>query len=264
MDVFDAGKSLDLLARIIGADPGPGAAPGGGGGRGALRPSAAGAAHRRRAAGRAPALERRSSWPTAWPTRPAAWTSSNTATWASGRASRSPTSSTSEQARRLFRRLALLDLPVFSGWLSAALLDQPPADAEDLLDELVNAQLVEIDGTGSGVHSQYRFHDLIRVFARERLAAEEPAAERMAALERALGALLYLAEEAHRGYYGGDYLRLGQRRAALAAARTGWWSSWWEIPWPGSSGNAPRWSPGYGRRPRPGSPSCAGVWRSPR
>ena len=105
--------------------------------------------------------------------------------------------SASEQARQLFRRLALLDVPVFSGWLSAALLDQPLADAEDLLDELVSAQLIETTGSGSGVDSQYRFHDLIRVFARERLAAEEPAAERKAALERALGALLYLAEEAH-------------------------------------------------------------------
>jgi tetratricopeptide (TPR) repeat protein len=116
--------------------------------------------------------------------------------------------STGEQARQLFRRLALLDLPAFSGWLSAALLDQPLAQAEDLLDDLVNAQLIETTGTGSGVHSQYRFHDLIRVFARERLAAEEPAAERKAALERALGGLLYLAEEAHCRHYGGDYVGL--------------------------------------------------------
>jgi DNA-binding SARP family transcriptional activator len=116
--------------------------------------------------------------------------------------------SASEQARRLFRRLALLDLPVFSGWLSAALLDLPVDSAEDVLDDLVGVQLIETTGTGSGVHSQYRFHDLIRVFARERLAAEESVAERTAALERALGALLYLAEEAHSRYYGGAYVRL--------------------------------------------------------
>lgn len=116
--------------------------------------------------------------------------------------------STSESARRLFRRLALLDVPVFSGWLSAALLDKPLPVAEDLLDDLVNAQLVEVTGTGSGLASRYRFHDLIRVFARERLAAEEPSAERWAALERALGALLYLADKARARYYGGDYARL--------------------------------------------------------
>jgi DNA-binding SARP family transcriptional activator len=116
--------------------------------------------------------------------------------------------SASEEAKRLFRRLALLELPTFSGWLGAALHDQPLALAEDLLDELVNAQLIEITGTGSGGRSQYRFHDLIRVFARERLAADEPPGERAAALERAFGALLYLAEQAHSRLWGGEYARL--------------------------------------------------------
>jgi DNA-binding SARP family transcriptional activator/Tfp pilus assembly protein PilF len=115
----------------------------------------------------------------------------------------------SDQARRLLRRLALLEQPAFSGWMSAALLDLPLTGAEDLLDELVTAQLVEITGTGSGVHAQYRFHELIRVFARERLATEEPAAEQQAALARALGALLYLAEQARRRCTGGSYVRLG-------------------------------------------------------
>lgn len=125
--------------------------------------------------------------------------------------------STGEQARQLFRRLALLDLPLFSGWMSAALLDMPLPQAEDLLDDLVNAQLIEITGTGSGVHSHYRFHDLIRVFARERLAAEEPVTERKAALERALGALLYLAEEVHSRHYGGDALQSDASRWPLPA-----------------------------------------------
>lgn len=116
--------------------------------------------------------------------------------------------SVTDQARRLFRRLALLEMPVFSGWLSAALLDRPLSVAEDVLDDLISAQLVESTGGGSGVHSQYRFHDLIRVFAREHLAAEEHEAERTAALERALGALLFLADKAHYRYFGGDYARI--------------------------------------------------------
>jgi DNA-binding SARP family transcriptional activator/tetratricopeptide (TPR) repeat protein len=115
---------------------------------------------------------------------------------------------TSEEARRLFRRLALLDIPVFSGWMSAALLDRSLPDAEDLLDDLVSAQLVDAIDGGPGVYNQYRFHDLIRVFARERLAAEESAADRQAALDRALGALLFLAEEARSRFYSGDYLRI--------------------------------------------------------
>ncbi|HTA03971.1 MAG TPA: BTAD domain-containing putative transcriptional regulator [Streptosporangiaceae bacterium] len=111
-----------------------------------------------------------------------------------------------EAARRLLRRLALLDVPVFTGWMSAALLDQPPTVADDVLDELVSARLIEPADSRMGAHSQYRFHDLIRLFARERLAAEEPAAEQRAALERALGALLFLAEKARNRDLGGSYV----------------------------------------------------------
>jgi DNA-binding SARP family transcriptional activator len=110
------------------------------------------------------------------------------------------------QVRQLFRRLALLDIPLFSSWLCAALLDVQLDVAEDLLDELVTAHLIETCGGASGVHCQYHFHELIRVFARERLAAEEPAAERAAALERAFGALLHLAEQANHRFYGSDYI----------------------------------------------------------
>ncbi|WP_216592277.1 ATP-binding protein [Verrucosispora sioxanthis] len=109
-----------------------------------------------------------------------------------------------DEARRLFRRLALLDFPAFGGWVSAALLDQPLADAQDLLDELVDAQLVEITGTEGGPRAQYRLHDLIRVFARERLAAEECATDHSAALARVLGGLLFLAEQAHERLHGCD------------------------------------------------------------
>ncbi|MEV7014054.1 BTAD domain-containing putative transcriptional regulator [Streptosporangium sp. NPDC051022] len=114
--------------------------------------------------------------------------------------------SASEDARRLFRRLAILDSQLFSAWTSAALLDQPLADAQDLLDDLADAQLVETTGAGRGLHTQYRFHDLIRVFARERLAAEESVGERSAALSRVLGGLLFLAEAARRREYGADVL----------------------------------------------------------
>ena len=116
--------------------------------------------------------------------------------------------SVGEDARRLFRRLTILDAQIFSAWVSAALLDQPLHIAQDLLDDLADAQLIETTGVGYGVHSQYRFHDLIRVFARERLAAEEPPAERNAALSRVLGGLLFLAEAAHRREYGGDYVQI--------------------------------------------------------
>ncbi|GIH67829.1 AfsR/SARP family transcriptional regulator [Sphaerimonospora thailandensis] len=112
----------------------------------------------------------------------------------------------SEEARRLFRRLAILDTHIFSAWTSAALLDRPLTDSQDLLDDLADAQLVETTGVGRGMHARYRFHDLIRVFARERLAAEESPAERNAALARVLGGLLFLADAARHREYGTDVL----------------------------------------------------------
>jgi DNA-binding SARP family transcriptional activator/tetratricopeptide (TPR) repeat protein len=122
----------------------------------------------------------------------------------------------SDPARRLFRLLAVVDTPIFSAWVCAALLDRPLADAHDLLDDLVDAQLVDIDGVGPS--RQYRFHELIRVFARERLAHEEQLAERAAALRRVFGGLLFLAGEAHRKLYGE-----GNKDLHSAAAR-------WRMP----------------------------------
>jgi DNA-binding SARP family transcriptional activator len=129
----------------------------------------------------------------------------------------------SDAARRLLRRLALLEVPVFSGWVSAPLLDEQPVDADDVLDELVSARLIEPIGIGSGAYGQYRFHDLIRLFARERLTAEEPAAQQRAALERALGALLLLSEEARHRLAWGSYVApdIGAYRYPLPGSLTG-------------------------------------------
>jgi DNA-binding SARP family transcriptional activator len=107
----------------------------------------------------------------------------------------------SEQARRLLRLLGMLDMPSFAEWMPAALLDASPFDAQDYLDELVTAQLIEAAGAHRG---QYRFHALIRLFAVEHLAAEEPPAARSAALQRVISALVNLAEEAQRR--SGDYV----------------------------------------------------------
>ncbi|MBO3747601.1 winged helix-turn-helix domain-containing protein [Streptosporangiaceae bacterium NEAU-GS5] len=114
----------------------------------------------------------------------------------------------SDDARRLFRRLAILEAPIFAAWTSAALLDCHLDEGQDLLDHLADAQLVEIVGNGRGIHVQYRFHDLIRVFARERLAAEEAPAERGAALLRVLSGLLALVDAA-RSRENADWIPLG-------------------------------------------------------
>ncbi|MFJ4283503.1 BTAD domain-containing putative transcriptional regulator [Streptomyces massasporeus] len=105
---------------------------------------------------------------------------------------------------RMFRLLGVLSVPEFSAWAGAALLDIHPVDAEDLIEQLVDAQLLEPVSVGVG-HVRYRFQDLLRLFARECALAEDTEEERRAAVRRAGGVWLALAREAHRRIYGGDY-----------------------------------------------------------
>jgi tetratricopeptide (TPR) repeat protein len=100
-------------------------------------------------------------------------------------------------ARRALRLLGLLDVPSFGAWVAAAVLGVPPAGAEDLIERLVEAQLLEVTGgSGTSGTDRYRFHDLIRVLARERAEAEDPPADRQAAIRRAFAGWLTVAEEA--------------------------------------------------------------------
>jgi DNA-binding SARP family transcriptional activator/tetratricopeptide (TPR) repeat protein len=89
-------------------------------------------------------------------------------------------------AGRMFRLLGLLDVTDLSVPLAAAVSGGSDGVAEKLLDLLVDAQLVENDAPG-----RYRMHDLLRLYARERAAAEESAVEQAAALRRAFD--FYLA-----------------------------------------------------------------------
>ncbi|MEU7278059.1 BTAD domain-containing putative transcriptional regulator [Streptomyces sp. NPDC045431] len=88
---------------------------------------------------------------------------------------------------RAFRLLGLADGPDISLAAAAAILDLPEQDTEDLLESLADCSLLE-----SVTPGRYRFHDLVRLYARacaER--DEQPSSEREAALERLLG--FYLA-----------------------------------------------------------------------
>ncbi|GLY79307.1 AfsR/SARP family transcriptional regulator [Actinoallomurus iriomotensis] len=108
-------------------------------------------------------------------------------------------------ARRLFRLLGLLDTPDFAVWTAAALLDGTPRTAQDLLDELVDVRLLSVTATSAARGVRYGFHDLVRIYARERAEAEEPEDARRAALVRAFGAVLALTEIVHRADEGGDH-----------------------------------------------------------
>ncbi|WP_434599945.1 hypothetical protein [Streptomyces sp. A5-4] len=90
-----------------------------------------------------------------------------------------------QPVRRSFRLLGLLQARTFPAWAAAALLDCPVEIAEAHVDALVDIGLltaVGADGTG---RPRYRMHDLVRLYARERATAEEPAGLREAALGRA-------------------------------------------------------------------------------
>jgi len=120
------------------------------------------------------------------------------------------------EGKRLFRLCGLTTTPDFPEWIAAPLLDLDPYDADEVVESLVEAQLLDTVRY-PGERLRYRFHDLIRVYATERLNTDEAPEDRMNAVERLLGAWLARAEQAHRKEYGGDYTIL--------------------------HGNAPRWHP---------------------
>jgi tetratricopeptide (TPR) repeat protein len=108
---------------------------------------------------------------------------------------------------RLLMLLSSLGATEFGGWVAAPLLETEVAEAADVLEELVEARLVEVQ-TGAGYQARYRLHDLTRIFAGERLARDVAAAERAAAQHRLLRCWLFLVYQAHRREFGGDYLVL--------------------------------------------------------
>lgn len=92
---------------------------------------------------------------------------------------------------RAFRLLGLADGPDISLAAAAALLDLDVESAEDLVESLVDASLLE-----SAAPGRYRFHDLVRLYARSCAERDEhPPSERAAALSRLLD--FYLATAAH-------------------------------------------------------------------
>jgi DNA-binding SARP family transcriptional activator len=107
-------------------------------------------------------------------------------------------------ARRLFIRLCLLGSSEFASWVSAPLLDMSPDVAVDLLETLVDAHLVEVYNAEDG-SPRFRLHELIRIYAMERLALDEPVEDRTRSLQRLLGCWLAVATMAHRRIYGGDF-----------------------------------------------------------
>jgi tetratricopeptide (TPR) repeat protein len=98
-------------------------------------------------------------------------------------------------ARRFFRRLALVPGRDFDAALAAVLGGVSIEGAWDALDELVDLGLLQ-DSTSS----RYRFHDLVRLFARDRLQDEEDETDRAALSTRMTSWLLRMATTAGRWF----------------------------------------------------------------
>ncbi|MCI3272342.1 AfsR/SARP family transcriptional regulator [Streptomyces cylindrosporus] len=91
---------------------------------------------------------------------------------------------------RAFRLLGLADGPDISLAAAAAVLDLPVEETEDLLEALVDTSLLE-----SAAPGRYRYHDLVRLYARACAERDEwPPSERDAAMSRLLD--FYLATAA--------------------------------------------------------------------
>jgi tetratricopeptide (TPR) repeat protein len=99
-------------------------------------------------------------------------------------------------AARALRMLAVLDGPDFAAWVAGPLLDVAPEEAEELVDVLAEAYLVDPLGADAAGRLRFRLHDLVRLCVREVGAQEDSEADRRAALTRLTGAWLTAAEDA--------------------------------------------------------------------
>lgn len=103
---------------------------------------------------------------------------------------------------RAFRLLGLADGADISLAAAAAVLDLPPEDTEELLESLVDTSLLE-----SAAPGRYRYHDLVRLYARacaER--DEQPPGERGEALSRLLDFYLATTAQVYAIEHGEDRL----------------------------------------------------------
>lgn len=97
-----------------------------------------------------------------------------------------------DRERAALRGLGLLGVPHFPVWALGCLLDVDTAVADQVVERLLDAHLLEfghIDGVGE---VRYRLHDLVRLFASEQSHDTDPAPERAASVARVVNGWLWL------------------------------------------------------------------------
>jgi tetratricopeptide (TPR) repeat protein len=115
--------------------------------------------------------------------------------------------------RRLFRALGLVPGPDFTVSAAASVAGCPVTEAAQDLNRLETAHLVR-----PGPPGRYVFHDLIRLYAAERAAAEEGPADRELAVGNLLAHYLHAAEAAREAVYPHRIRVPLPERAAVAVA----------------------------------------------
>ncbi|NYI93403.1 transcriptional regulator with XRE-family HTH domain/tetratricopeptide (TPR) repeat protein [Amycolatopsis endophytica] len=118
----------------------------------------------------------------------------------------------SPAARLVFRRLAVIPGPDFGAELATVATGMATADVRAHIAELVDANLVQ----EGGVPGRHTFHDLIRLFARERLEAEENPDEAWEAVSAVVDHLLDTAAGAGRLFFP-DALRASVEASRFAS-----------------------------------------------
>ncbi|MFI6600572.1 ATP-binding protein [Nonomuraea sp. NPDC050536] len=104
-------------------------------------------------------------------------------------------------AARAFGLLGELSVPSFPEWSVGALLGVDPVEGTAVLEELLDARLLESLGPDRAGQPRYRLHDVTRLYARERRQAETSAEEWTAALARAAAEWLARARQAQDGLH---------------------------------------------------------------
>ncbi|MGC7096483.1 BTAD domain-containing putative transcriptional regulator [Amycolatopsis lurida] len=97
-------------------------------------------------------------------------------------------------AAQAFRGLGLFGPVLFPSWAVAAVLDREEAD--EVLDVLVDAHLVELVSSDANGQPHYRLHDLLRVYAARQGEVDDNEADRRAVIRRVLEGYLALATSA--------------------------------------------------------------------
>jgi tetratricopeptide (TPR) repeat protein len=111
-------------------------------------------------------------------------------------------------AQRLLCQLGDIDVSEVSVWLAAALIDDEIDVAEELLEELFDARLIDIAGMGMADRPYYRLHDLVRLYAKEAAYKRWRPDDLASSRARAFTAYLCVGELAYKAIFGGDFLTI--------------------------------------------------------